>query len=747
MTYPRRSQLIHWTVALLVTSQLAIAVVLTQLRSLEYGQLVLELHRQLGLVILMLVVYRLVFARGEAPPRDEGSPLPGWQHAAAAVAHSLMLLLLVAQPIIGIFLAWGRGDSIGILGLVHIAPPWEMADVTRERVMAAHTVVAILLFSVCVLHIGAVIFNRIVRGVSVIDRMLPAAAPDRFTNRVPVAVQFSVAFGIVMAIAISMGVNAVATYRDFNRAVTAFDQGDVAAADQTRAAQVAWKERLGLAMAGRDADEAARVQELTELTRSSLDEATAHTAPGEVHDLFTATLAELGRLPAGADAEKLKAIDAQLQAIVDAQVFAGLQRRTENDQAAARGHDQIVLTILPMLLAGLIAALVLARSVTGSLSRLRDLIKSIEAERSDNHVAVTGDAEFAALTRDIVRMRGAVEERSRVATDQRQRFEAERARADEEQRAREAAVERQRSLDRQANRERLASDFEAQVAVIVDTVAKTAQQLTSTAGSMAGSASRTAEKSRDASAFAQETSGTAATVATGTQELSTTAQTVRENAQTSRTRARLAVEEAAAAKTQIDILLESARQIGSITDVIAAVARQTNLLAINARIEAARAGDLGRGFSVVANEVKDLAGQTGNATVSIGKQIEAVTTAAARSSQSLARLNEVVEGLEKTAAEIAQATEEQCASTRDIADRISLISTSTGSVAQNISDAQTTATATEELSAEVAGAANIMESQAEQLSEQVAHFILELRTTSAPRSAIVHDNVPLARLA
>src|SRR3954470_4158972 len=105
MTYPRRLQIVHWSVALLVTCQLAIAVVLTQLRSLEYGQLVLELHRQLGLVILMLVVFRLTFARGEAPPRDEKSPLPGWQHASAAAAHSLMLLLLVAQPIIGIFLA------------------------------------------------------------------------------------------------------------------------------------------------------------------------------------------------------------------------------------------------------------------------------------------------------------------------------------------------------------------------------------------------------------------------------------------------------------------------------------------------------------------------------------------------------------------------------------------------------------------------------------------------------------------
>src|SRR5262245_22071116 len=105
MTYPRRLQIIHWSVALLVTCQLAIAVVLTQLRSLEYGQLVLELHRQLGLVILLLIGFRLTVGLRDAPARDKSSTLPGWQHAAATLVHRLLLLLAVAQPVIGIFVA------------------------------------------------------------------------------------------------------------------------------------------------------------------------------------------------------------------------------------------------------------------------------------------------------------------------------------------------------------------------------------------------------------------------------------------------------------------------------------------------------------------------------------------------------------------------------------------------------------------------------------------------------------------
>src|SRR3569833_687016 len=383
MTYPRRLQIVHWSVALLATCQLAIAVVLTQLRSLEYGQLVLELHRQLGLVILALIVYRITFGRRDVPAREKSSSLPGWQHASAGLVHRLFLFMLVAQPVVGIFVAWGRGDTISVFGLVHASPPWEISDAAREHLMTAHAGVAIALLGLCVLHVGAVIFNRVVRRVSVIDRMLPPVPSDRLTNRVPIGAQLALAFGVVVAIAIFVGMNAVSTYRTFNQAITDYQQGEVAAADQTRAAQVAWKERVGLALAGHEEGEAARIKELADQATSSLQDAMAHTPAGDVHTLFETALAALSRLPAAPPVEAIKTVDDAIQAIVDGQVLSGLQRRTENEQAAARGHDLIVLTILPMVLAGLVAALILARSVTGSLARMRGLIRSIESESRD----------------------------------------------------------------------------------------------------------------------------------------------------------------------------------------------------------------------------------------------------------------------------------------------------------------------------------------------------------------------------
>lgn len=730
MTYPRPLRLIHWTIAILVTCQLALAVVLTQLRSLSYGQLVLSLHRELGLVILLLVAARLVLSRWHKAPSYDSASLPTWQVRTAGIVHVAFHGLLVAQPVVGIWVAWGRGDSISLLGLVSIAAPMEISDTLREQLMSVHVVVAVLLFTLVVVHVGAVVFNRVVRRVSVIDRMLSPRPVERLVNRYPVGAQLAAVFTLVIGVALLVGVNAIATYRHLNVATTAFQNGDLAVTDQLRAAQVAWKDYS--ALAGNGSTDAAALKSAAEAAKSSLEDAQTHTPAGDVQTGIAAAIAQMSSVATQpAHTEALKAIDAKLQDLVDSQSIVNLQHRADYDDLAARGHDLIVVTLLPMILAGLMAAVLLAHSITGSLERMNALIRSIAANQRSSTIEVLGAGQFAGLTRDIIAMRTAVEARANTAAARQAALEAESSRLAQEKLQQDVELAQQQRIARQVQREQLAAEFELQVAGLISTVSEAAQTFTTTASAMAGTAATSTQRSGDARMVAEQASGSASEVAAGTSELSVKAETVRENAAQSKARATSAVQEAELANEQLQHLLQAVREISSTTDLIAAVARQTNLLAINARIEAARAGELGRGFSIVANEVKALARQTAEATGGIEKHIHLIDAAAARSSESLQRLREVIAGVDQAASEIFTVTEAQVSSTRQLTERMSGISTSTRSVAADIRDAQETAHETERMSADMVQTAALIGEQANQLRDQVGQFVLNLRSAGA----------------
>lgn len=145
--------------------------------------------------------------------------------------------------------------------------------------------------------------------------------------------------------------------------------------------------------------------------------------------------------------------------------------------------------------------------------------------------------------------------------------------------------------------------------------------------------------------------------------------------------------------SDLDSLREESARIGSVLDVIRGIADQTNLLALNAAIEAARAGEQGRGFAVVADEVRALAHRTQEATVEIQSMVEGLqsktsnaVTAVTRGKDlfqtSISQSAEVVSALEQ----IGQAFKEVDTLTSEIASGTQNQQNATASINDNMMD-------------------------------------------------------------
>ena len=269
--------------------------------------------------------------------------------------------------------------------------------------------------------------------------------------------------------------------------------------------------------------------------------------------------------------------------------------------------------------------------------------------------------------------------------------------------------------------------FENAIRGVVDKISASAVQMNQLANSVDTGARNTSEKATTVAAAAEEATTNVQDVARSAANLATASQEISSKVSMSADIARRAVDHVQRTDETVRSLDAAATRIGEVLDLINAIAEQTNLLALNATIEAARAGEAGRGFAVVASEVKALAGQTAKATGEISEHVASVREATDAAVNAMAAIASTIDEINSITNEVVANIDTQSEATEEIAHNVEQAFAGAREVTVNIHDVSVHSQETGEIAGTVLGAAESLSEQSEFLAHEVREFLLSLR--------------------
>ena len=314
------------------------------------------------------------------------------------------------------------------------------------------------------------------------------------------------------------------------------------------------------------------------------------------------------------------------------------------------------------------------------------------------------------------------------------------------------AIEAKRLRDAQAKQElraeeekkqamaELAERFDEQVGSVIDSLAGSASEMQKTAESLKHIADETMQSSQTVSMTSEQSSMNVNTVASAIEEMSAASSEIASQITSASVKSNDTAESARSANETVSNLNSLVENIGAVVTSIQDIAEQTNLLALNATIEAARAGEAGKGFAVVADEVKKLASETAQKTEEIGSQIAGIQDATRSSVDVMQRIIQNISEIDVAVTGVTGAVEEQNATTAEISRSVGDASQGTAQVSQIITEVQKSAEETGASAESVLSNATEVANLSDTLKSSVNDFLNQIRGGDQDKASKTADS-------
>lgn len=266
-------------------------------------------------------------------------------------------------------------------------------------------------------------------------------------------------------------------------------------------------------------------------------------------------------------------------------------------------------------------------------------------------------------------------------------------------------------------------NFEEKLTKVIDSVSSIASKLHIDANNLARYMQSTSSQSIKVAKSAEDTTSNMRDLSQSTNELYQTINQINEKATESSQITNDALQDAQKAASITQLLFNSAQQMNEIIDLIQNIIKKTNILALNARIESAHAGEYGKGFAIVADEVKTLANQSSQAASDIGAQIEEVRVGIGNVRQNTSKILETISKMQTLSHEVAGNVDAQKSSAIIIVKNIASVSLNCDNVLNHIKEIAVVANDSEAMAIDMLASANLLQAQVADLKSASSTYI------------------------